>query len=440
MIYIEEEEEKLKEEKIDLDSTLNYYNKIFEKIIGLKNKIEKEINNINNYYDKVMNEIKETYEKKHEALIIEENNLKDNLQNEVTKTKEKLENFLSESDNLIRISERINKGIKIYQKDDNKFIAKTLSYISYINKNKKEIEMFMGKLMKNIKINFNQDKCNINYEEYNFNGINLPKVIECQDINWKTLKAVWKLDDIKIENIDINKINFRVEIKKENTNELFTKVYEGPEKNCLIENLNKDTNYEVRICSLYDSFYSDYFEIKTRTDFFSESIILNREDKNILLNWLNPLYQRKKIYLKLIYRRGNDLSYETFHSKCDNKGPTLTVVKSNNEKFGGYTNINWESKNKGRQIYASKSFIFSINKNKKYEYSNKTYNSIYLYVNHGPDFFCDFAFNSSNKKMGVCFCATKAYGYAYSIEPLVGDGSAKEINVDEIEVFKVKSY
>ena len=42
--------------------------------------------------------------------------------------------------------------------------------------------------------------------------------------------------------------------------------------------------------------------------------------------------------------------------------------------------------------------------------------------------------------MGVCFCATKANGYGYSKEPIIGDGSTKEINVDEVEVFKVKSY
>ena len=42
--------------------------------------------------------------------------------------------------------------------------------------------------------------------------------------------------------------------------------------------------------------------------------------------------------------------------------------------------------------------------------------------------------------MGACFCATKVYGYSYSEEALVGDGSTKEINVDEVEVFKVKKY
>ena len=42
--------------------------------------------------------------------------------------------------------------------------------------------------------------------------------------------------------------------------------------------------------------------------------------------------------------------------------------------------------------------------------------------------------------MLVCFCATKAYGYGYLKDPIIGDGSTKEINIDEVEVFKVKRY
>ena len=80
-------------------------------------------------------------------------------------------------------------------------------------------------------------------------------------------------------------------------------------KNCLIENLNKDTNYEISICSMNNNIYSDYIKAIHRTDFFSESVILNQNDKKILLNWLSPQYQSKNIYMKLIYRRGNNLSY-----------------------------------------------------------------------------------------------------------------------------------
>ena len=40
--------------------------------------------------------------------------------------------------------------------------------------------------------------------------------------------------------------------------------------------------------------------------------------------------------------------------------------------------------------------------------------------------------------MKICYCCTKNFGYAYSSEPLVGDGSLNEIEVDEVEVFKIQ--
>jgi hypothetical protein len=51
-----------------------------------------------------------------------------------------------------------------------------------------------------------------------------------------------------------------------------------------------------------------------------------------------------------------------FHELCDNKGPTITIIKSKTHQriFGGYTDLPWKSGNnevvKGNQ----NSFIFSI--------------------------------------------------------------------------------
>ena len=48
---------------------------------------------------------------------------------------------------------------------------------------------------------------------------------------------------------------------------------------------------------------------------------------------------------KLLFRGSRDgFQAETFHSKCDNKGPTVTVVKSGNYIFGGFTEISWNGK------------------------------------------------------------------------------------------------
>ena len=351
-----------------------------------------------------------------------------------------MENFLSESNELIRINEKINKGIKIFQKDKEKNIIKTLSYISTINKSKKKCNSLIGKLMKNFKISFNEEKCNIEFNNYYFNGIYIPKDLEYENISSNTIKIFWKIDNFNIENLDKNKIKFKVEIKKGNSNEKFINVYEGNNYNCVITDLNKNTIYEIRICCIYNDLVSEWSEIfKVKTDFISESKILNKEDKQKLYNWLNPLANGKNVYLKLIYRRGNDMSYKTFHSKCDNKGPTVVICKAKNEKFGGFTNINWESSDNTITKFEDGPFVFSINKNKKFDYNNKKAWSIFLYKDHGPDFNWDFVFNSGNgMRTCVCFTKNNQYGYAYSSEPITGDGSSANIEVEEVEVFKFK--
>ena len=33
----------------------------------------------------------------------------------------------------------------------------------------------------------------------------------------------------------------------------------------------------------------------------------------------------------------------TFHSKCDGKGPTVTIIQVGSYVFGGYTDVSWSS-------------------------------------------------------------------------------------------------
>ena len=64
--------------------------------------------------------------------------------------------------------------------------------------------------------------------------------------------------------------------------------------------------------------------------------------------------------MELIYRGSRDGSKSNdFHSKCDNKGPTICLYK--NEKgniFGGYASISWGSDNVHHS--APESFIFTL--------------------------------------------------------------------------------
>lgn len=45
------------------------------------------------------------------------------------------------------------------------------------------------------------------------------------------------------------------------------------------------------------------------------------------------------INVELLYRASeHGFTYSAFHDKCDNKGPTISLIKSEHEKvFGGFT-------------------------------------------------------------------------------------------------------
>ena len=366
----------LKKENLTLNSYNEQFKDISNKANALKEKIEKEINEIDNLYDKVNNEMKNSFKKKHEKLIKEENELRDKLQNEVTKMKEQLENFLSESNTIIKNNELINKGMKQFENDGDdgeKNVIRILSYLSKINKINKKMVIFNQKLMKNLKISYEEEKSNIKYEEYYFSGIQTPKEIEFKDINCNSFKIFWKKDNINIKDIDNNKIKYKVEIKKENSDEKFIQKYEGTETNFLVNNLNMNTNYEIRICCVYNNLIGPWTEIqkiKTKDiDNLEESIILNNEIDNINLikGWINP---NRDLNFKLLFRMSRDGSNcSDFHRLCDNKGETLIIIKTNkNYRFGAYTPLNWVSPSSG-EVNDPKdqlTFLFSLDKKQKF--------------------------------------------------------------------------
>ena len=206
------DEKSFEKENITIESSTKDFNESNQKIIDLKNRIENEINKVNNLYEKVIDELTKSFIKKHEELLKQENDIKDKLKNEVNKTKEKLENFWRRINNEIKLNEKISKGIKNFKKEE-KNMWKILSYVSKINKNQKEINRLLSEKMENIKFNYQEEKSEINYEEYYFNGINSPKDIEFKDITCSSLNISWKMDNNI--NIDNNKIKYKVEMKKE---------------------------------------------------------------------------------------------------------------------------------------------------------------------------------------------------------------------------------
>ena len=354
-------EESLKIADKIINSCVKGFNELLLDTINLRNRIENEMTKIDKLYDKINNELNKSFKKKHEKLIFEENNLKEKLQNEVTKIKEKLENSLSESNKLIKINENLNKGYKCLESEEEKNVIKILSYVSKMNKNKDGMKKLIGELIKSLNIYFDEDKTEIKYEEYYFNGVQIPENIEFKNINYNSAEVFWKIEKNKLENIDYNKIKFKMEIKKENSKDKFIQIYEGSNTNYLIKNLDIDKNYEIRICSVYEDSIGPWSKIEKfkTTDIDIDSLILKSEEKRKeflqkIFEWSG--YKR----MELLYRGTRDGSTaDIFHKKCDNQGPTICLYK--NEKgniFGGYASISWTNSGFGKK--APDSFIFTL--------------------------------------------------------------------------------
>ena len=91
--------------------------------------------------------------------------------------------------------------------------------------------------------------------------------------------------------------------------------------------------------------------------FLQSEILTNYEElQRVLKAWLSPLQGK----WRLLFRASRDgFAAETFHSKCDNLGPTATIVKSGNYIFGGFTDVSW-TRSKFARIYSSFRLYFFI--------------------------------------------------------------------------------
>ena len=77
---------------------------------------------------------------------------------------------------------------------------------------------------------------------------------------------------------------------------------------------------------------------------FLRSNILSDDQKQIFVNsWLKNRLDRRHSSFVLLYRASRDgWVASKFHAICDHRGPTVTVVRSGDYIFGGYTEESWD--------------------------------------------------------------------------------------------------
>ena len=88
------------------------------------------------------------------------------------------------------------------------------------------------------------------------------------------------------------------------------------------------------------------------------TIVKDETQATLLHDWLKADGSDGK--LNLLYKSSRDGRYDlTFHSKCDDKGSTLTIIETTDGHiFGGYSNTPWSSSNEWKQ--ANKAFLFNL--------------------------------------------------------------------------------
>ena len=240
------------------------------------------------------------------------------------------------------------------------------------------------------------------------------------------------LPSVKVKEIKFGLIKI-TKNENEKINELTNIILELKNKINELENTVSNQQKEINI-------------LKEKTNFIpinelNQSKILEGED----YSFINSLFSEKCSF-NLLYRATRDGSYpKDYHKKCDNQGPTLTLIKTdNNRKFGGYVSKDRQYGTRDEVFVKDKNaFIFSINKKTKYNIKDENTDAFSNSSIRGPNFTASLGFycnedsgnmfkprNSYESKTNPSYNSNNAYEFA----------GKNEFKAVEIEVFKVIKF
>ena len=96
------------------------------------------------------------------------------------------------------------------------------------------------------------------------------------------------------------------------------------------------------------------------TAYTADLQILSPQQHDQVRLWLQDTRGSGQVKLELLYRASRDgFQAQDFHSRCDGKGATITVIKcSGGFVFGGYADVSWDSH--GEYTHSPQAFLFSL--------------------------------------------------------------------------------
>ena len=135
--------------------------------------------------------------------------------------------------------------------------------------------------------------------------------------------------------------------------------------------------------------------------------------------------EKRKIMSKLLYKASVDGDdYKIFHKKCDNKGETVTIINSEQNKlFGIYAIENWDISKEKQYDYSG--YLFSLDARKYFT----SWGIFPSYKDYGPNIYCTYEGKFYLYVSNLCLHNNKSYI----------DNQYKQIN-NGVNNFKIKDY
>ena len=335
----------LKEEKVSNTLAINDVYNIIDKLEEDNNNFKEEINQLKNEDKKLRDELNN----KNKEIINLKNELIE-IKNENKLIKDKIKLI---EDNIRNIS--LNNNSKKDKKylDDNTKENKIENNIenpnnkeTKVDNNKSEYKSIPNENKYNSVPNENKYNSIPNQSEYKSISNNNPN----KEINQNNIPRNIIIDEDEEEEEENKNKNLKNNIPINNDLAISKKLNSSPPPQ-----IKKDSNIKLE-------------NINIDNIFNSSKIISSKTEKLNLYKWLiskgGNILEIKLIFQSLI----DGDSYETFIEKCGDKGPTLSIIRTiDNKRFGGFSKAQWTDKKGKINIKDESAFVYSLDKLEKYD-------------------------------------------------------------------------
>ena len=264
---------------------------------------------------------------------------------------------------------------------------------------------------------------------------NLEKIPAQINLYLEKCKNIDELDNdiYKLIN-ECSEIESNVNIIKTNINN----IYES--KNKEIQFIPEENGINEFIDSIQN--FGNFKIIKTEDNNIENfsSMIKDNSNNELISKWIEEEVNKKEIKFELIFKMSeNGNQSEDFHKYCDNQGPTLTLIKTiNNKIFGGFTPLNWKNKGFWIRDLNNQTFVFSLDMKKKYKSINENSDGIFCFDIYGPNFGGSYFWLKQNMKKGEAYSnKDNNLFFNHNSKTKGKDDEYESFEAEDFEVYKV---